>query len=73
MKWGYFGEKYAPERTRTSNPLREQRSKRCAYANSATGANIFVCFVISQIRKIWYTMCGVFNACGKLEIIKIIL
>lgn len=29
---------FAPERTRTSNPLRERRSKRRAYTNSATGA-----------------------------------
>ena len=28
----------APERTRTSNPLREHGPKPCAYANSATGA-----------------------------------
>lgn len=56
---------HAPERTRTSNPLRELTSKASAYTNSATGALIvipetsgiqFFLYHIPQIRKMCYTI-----------------
>lgn len=68
MKWGYIGEKFgAPERIRTSNPLREHGPKPCAYTNSATGAlkrggfaisaHIYMHrVIIPQFSKMWYTV-----------------
>lgn len=44
----------AGERSRTSTPFREHASKACAYANSATPANIFLLPNISSPKRYHY-------------------